>query len=152
MWENETDRYIYWGMVELAKGGDAGWSALWPPAWLGSRAILMQKFHYRSPRYPVDLPVLLILEGTSIAGRCREISSDGMKVEFLQPVLRNCCGTLRIGRGDSSLEVRARVARTGRDNDGVKFLFESERERRALQRLVALTARPTAPQAGPMLV
>lgn len=111
----------------------------------------MQKFQYRSPRYRVDLPVLLMLENSDVPGRCREISSDGMKVEFLQPVARNSCGTLRIGRGESSLEIRARVTRIGVENDGVVFLFESERERRVLQRLVALTATPTA-QPGPLLV
>lgn len=111
----------------------------------------MQRFEYRNPRYPVDLPVVLVLDDASVSGRCREISSDGMKVEFRQPVARNCCGTLRIGRGDSCLEVRARVTRTGDESDGVKFLFASERERKALQRLVALTAVPTG-HPGPVLV
>jgi len=111
----------------------------------------MQKFEYRSPRYQVDLPVLLILEDSSVSGRCREISSEGMKVEFLQPVARNCRGTLRIGRGDTCLEVRAEVARTGASNDGVRFLFGSENERRALERLVALTAAPVSPR-RPVLV
>lgn len=101
---------------------------------------MMQKFEYRSPRFPVDLPVLLIMEETSVPGWCREISHDGMKVEFFQQVAMNSCGTLRIGRGDSTLEVRACVARIGSGNHGVRFLFESEYERRALQRLVALTA------------
>lgn len=111
----------------------------------------MQKFEYRTPRFPVDLPVLLILQDTSVSGRCKEISSDGMKVKFRQPVERNCCGTLRIGHSGSFLEVRARVARVGSESDGVKFLFGSERERKALQRLVALTIAPGA-QTGPVLV
>lgn len=111
----------------------------------------MQKFEYRSPRYPVDLPVLLILEGESVCGRCKEISSEGMKVEFRQPVARNCSGTLRIGKSDSFVEVRARVARTGSGSDGVRFLFGSEKERRAMQRLVALAATPIE-QPGPVLV
>ncbi|WP_414648604.1 PilZ domain-containing protein [Edaphobacter sp.] len=111
----------------------------------------MQKFEYRTPRYPVDLPVLLILKDGSVTGQCREISSEGMKVEFHQPVPTNGCGTLRIGHSGSFLEVRARVARTGLGDDGVKFLFGSERERKALQRLVAQTAAPTG-QRGPVLV
>lgn len=112
----------------------------------------MQKFQYRCPRYAVDLPVLLILEDESISGRCKEISSEGMRVEFRQPVAQNCCGTLRIGPGDSSLEVRARVARIGNGCDGVKFLFASERERIAVERLVALTAAHAAARPGPVLV
>lgn len=111
----------------------------------------MQKFEYRNPRYPVDLPVLLILNDASVSGRCKEISRDGMKVEFRQPVARDCCGTLRIGHSDSFLEVRARIARTGAENDGVTFLFGSEKERKALERLVALTAIATH-RPGPVLV
>lgn len=111
----------------------------------------MKRFEYRTPRYPVDIPVLLILPDTSVSGRCKEISSEGMKVEFRQPVTRNCCGTLRIGHGGSFLEVRARVARVGAENDGVKFLFGSEKERKAFERLVTLTTAPTG-QLGPVLV
>jgi hypothetical protein len=112
----------------------------------------MLKFEYRSPRYPVDLPVALLLnDEESVAGRCMEISSEGMRVEFRRPVAHNSCGTLRIGRGDSFLEVRARVARIGDGTDGVKFLFASESQRKAMERLVALTATPTA-QSGPVLV
>lgn len=111
----------------------------------------MLKFEYRSPRYPVDLPVVLLLDEGSIVGRCREISHEGMRVEFHQPVARDCCGTLRIGRGDSILEVRVRVARVGAGNDGLKFLFASARERKAIERLVALTAAPSG-QFRPVLV
>lgn len=111
----------------------------------------MQKFEYRSPRYKVDLPVLLILSDESVSGRCKEISREGMKVEFRQPVKRNCSGTLRIGTNESSLEVPACIARTGDQCDGVKFLFNSDKERRALERLVAIMATPTG-QPGPVLV
>lgn len=111
----------------------------------------MQKFEYRSARYQVDLPVLLILKDESVAGRCKEISREGMKVEFRQPVAPKCCGTLRIGHRESSLELRACVARTGNGCDGLKFLFDSESERKALERLVALVAAPIA-QPGPILV
>lgn len=111
----------------------------------------MQRFEYRSPRYPVDLPVLLILPDTSVSGRCKEISSEGMKVEFRHPVARNCCGTIRIGHSGSFLEVRARVARVGTESDGVIFLFGSEKERKALERLVALTTAPNG-HLGPVLV
>jgi hypothetical protein len=111
----------------------------------------MLKFEYRSPRYPVDLPVVLLFHDERVAGRCKEISSEGMSVEFDRPVAHNCCGTLRIGRGASFLEVRARVARVGDGTDGVKFLFASETERKAMERLVALTSAPNA-QSGPVLV
>lgn len=113
----------------------------------------MQRFEYRSARFPADLPVLFILKDASVSGRCKEISSDGMKVEFLEPVAPNCCGTLRIGNNHSSLEVRARVARIGKESEcyGVKFLFASDTERKALERLVAIMASPIR-QLGPALV
>lgn len=121
------------------------------PIFAVSPSLSMQKFEYRTPRYSVDLPVLLILKDERVTGRCREISSEGMKVDFRQTVVRNCCGTLRIGHGGAFLEVRARVTRTSPGSDGVKFLFASERERKALQRLVAITVASSG-QHGPILV
>ena len=46
----------------------------------------MQKFEYRAPRYQVDLPVSLTLPSSTLQGRCREISKEGMKAELPEPV------------------------------------------------------------------
>lgn len=110
----------------------------------------MQKFEYRTPRYLVDLPVVFNLQDASFAGRCREIGKEGMKVEFKEPVAADTCGTISIGYKDLSLELRACVAHAGANSKGLKFLFESEKDRIAVERLVTLLS--GAGQAGPTLV
>lgn len=111
----------------------------------------MQKFEYRTPRYPVDLPVLLTLETACVHGRCREISREGMRVELGQPVAPDSCGSVAISYRELSLELPVCVTRSGPGHDGLKFLFRSEEERDAVERLVARLAGPTG-QRGPMLV
>ncbi|MGA7342244.1 MAG: PilZ domain-containing protein [Terracidiphilus sp.] len=111
----------------------------------------MQKFEYRTPRYLVDLPVLLTFEDARIAGRCREISKEGMRVEIGEPVLADACGTVSISYKDVSLEQRVCVAHCGTGWDGLKFLFESEKDRAQVERLVALLAGSEG-QPGPVLV
>jgi PilZ domain len=111
----------------------------------------MQKFEYRTPRYQVDLPVLLTLNNTSVPGRCREISREGMKVELRQPVAPDSCGSVSISYKDLSLELPVCVTHSGPGYDGLKFVFNSERDRSMVERLVALLA-GTSGRPGPVLV
>jgi PilZ domain len=111
----------------------------------------MQKFEYRTPRYPVDLPVQLTVADACIAGRCRAISKEGMTVEFRGTVAEDACGTVSVSYRNLSLDLRVCVTHHGERVDGLKFLFEAEPDRTAVERLVALVAASTG-QAGPMLV
>jgi len=111
----------------------------------------MQKFEYRTPRYLVDLPVRLNLQNGSVAGKCREIGNEGMRVEFKEPVSADTCGTVCINYRDLSLELRVSVAHAVGDYKGLKFLFESEKDRMCVERLVLLLA-GSAGQPGPVLV
>jgi hypothetical protein len=111
----------------------------------------MQKFEYRTPRYPVDLPVVFTLHESSIPGRCKEIGKEGMKVQLQQPVPPDTCGTVSIVYKDVALELRVCVAHAEAGYDGLKFLFESEKDRNAVERLVKLLSGPSGPQ-GPVLV
>jgi hypothetical protein len=111
----------------------------------------MQKFEYRTPRYPVDLPVVFTLHDSSIHGRCKEIGKEGMRVQLQQPVPPDTCGTVSIAYKDVSLELRVCVAHAAAGYDGLKFLFESEKDRNAVERLVALLSGPSGPP-GPVLV
>jgi hypothetical protein len=111
----------------------------------------MQKFEYRAPRYEVDLPVQLTVEGSSVMGRCKEISKEGVKAEFPQPLPQNATGILLVRYREVALEVRVRVAHAGPNYDGLKFLFGSDADRKNAEHLVAmLTA--TARRLGPVLV
>jgi hypothetical protein len=111
----------------------------------------MQKFEYRTPRYPVDLPVLLILADTRMSGRCREISKEGMTVEFREPVTTEACGLVSVSYKNLVLELPVCVTHSGKGADGLKFLFETEQDKGSVERLVALVAGSTG-QAGPVLV
>lgn len=115
------------------------------------KAAHMQKFEYRTPRYQVDLPVILTLEGTTVPGRCSEISKEGMRVELSEPVAVDACGSVSISYKELLLELPVCVTRTGPGHDGLKFTFESEKERGLLDRLIALLASATG-QPGPVLV
>jgi hypothetical protein len=111
----------------------------------------MQKFEYRTPRYIVDLPVLFRLQNTSLPGRCREISKEGMKIELQHPVAAETCGTVSLSYKDLALNLRVCVTHTEAESKGLKFLFESEKDRGAVERLVALLSGSTGPP-GPVLV
>jgi hypothetical protein len=103
----------------------------------------MQRFDYRSPRYPVDLPVRLTADNSTRLGRCRDISREGMRLELCQPLPPDACGTVSMTFQNQTLELNVRVAHAGATQDGMKFIYTSDSERNAVARLVASL---TAPQ------
>lgn len=109
----------------------------------------MQKFEYRAPRYPVDLPVRLRQDDRTLHARCREISREGMRLELREPLPEDFCGTVSLNCRHVSLELRVRVTHTGILQDGLRFIFESEKQRRAVAQLVAILA---ASEPGPVQV
>lgn len=111
----------------------------------------MQKFEYRTPRYQVDLPVLLILADARVSGRCRQISKEGMSVELQEPVAADASGTVSITYKNLALELRVEVTNSGKRGEGLKFLFDTDEDRSSVERLVALLAGSTG-QPGPVLV
>ncbi len=116
-----------------------------------AQAALMQKFEYRIPRYQVDLPILLVLGNLSILGRCTEISREGMSIELREPVAQDASGTVSFSYKELALELPICVTRGGAEHGGLKFVFESEKDRSAVEHLVTLLAGATG-QPGPILV
>ena len=102
----------------------------------------MQRFDYRSPRYPVDLPVRLTAENSTRMGRCRDISRDGMRLELCQPLPPDASGTVSMTFQDQTLQLNVRVAHAGATQDGMKFIYTSDSERNAVARLVASLTHP----------
>lgn len=111
----------------------------------------MHKFEYRAPRFHTDLPIRLTLPSAVLSGRCIEISVDGMRAYFTESLPLNASGTVSLSHRDLNVQVRVRVVHTGADFDGLSFHFETERDRRNLDRLVASLAVP-GPKLGPVLV
>jgi len=113
----------------------------------------MQKFEYRTPRYKVDLPVLLILADARIPGRCREIGKEGMTVELREPLSSDVTGLVSINYKNMELDLGVAVTHSSEKAHGLKFLFENEQEKTAVERLVALLAGSgSTGQPGPVLV
>ena len=97
----------------------------------------MQKFEYRSPRFAVDLPVELAVEQSTLPGRCKDISNEGMRLELSCPLPPDACGTVFLSYRDRALQLNIRVAHTGTTHDGVEFVYNSDHEREAVARLIA---------------
>jgi PilZ domain len=114
-------------------------------------ASMMQKFEYRSPRYHVDLPVVMNLESRMVPGRCREISKEGMLVELTEPVAPDSSGSVSIRYRGLLVEISVTVAHSGSGQEGLKFVFRCDQDRMVIERLVALVSGTTG-QPGPVLV
>jgi hypothetical protein len=100
----------------------------------------MQKFEYRSPRFAVDLPVQFTVEQSTVPGRCRNISQEGMRLELRQPLPPDARGTVILSCQDHSLELSVRVTNSGKIHEGVEFIYNSDSERDAVAHLVASLA------------
>lgn len=111
----------------------------------------MRKFDYRAPRFAVDLPVRITVDESMQQGLCKEISTEGMKLELREPLAPGSTGTIRLSYQDVFLDVRVRVAHSGPTFDGVRFVYESEDQRDELSRLVARLA-GARQRLGPVLV
>jgi hypothetical protein len=111
----------------------------------------MKKFEYRAPRFGVDLPARLTVENSAMAGRCREISRDGMIFELGQPVLLNTFGTVAITFHDRTIELKARVAHVDGLRAGLEFIYAGDSERTTVAQLVA-SLPMTQNRPGPVLL
>lgn len=98
----------------------------------------MQKFTYRTPRFPVDLPIRLTVDENVLHAHCREISRDGMQLEIAPPLGLNARGIASITWEGFALEIAVEVSHSGPSQEGVKFLFSSDRQRSEVSRLVAM--------------
>jgi hypothetical protein len=111
----------------------------------------MRKFDYRVPRFPVNLPVRLTLEEETLVGRCREISTDGMKLELAESLKVDAAGAVHVTFRDVSLDLPIRVIRCGEGCDGVQFVYGSDEEKDEVIQFIALLA-DASHHPGPVLL
>lgn len=113
----------------------------------------MQKFEYRAPRFAVDLPVRLTIEGATVTARCREISKEGMRVELSRPLPSGKTGVVAVSFQNAMLELNVRIAHADASHVGLVFVYETDRERTSVARLVSSMASDQTPdRPGPMLL
>ena len=111
----------------------------------------MQRFEYRGARFSVDLPVQFTERNTTRAGRCTEISKEGLKLEMEEPLESNSCGKVFMCHQGRALEFRVRVVHVGAKYCGLEFLYSSEMEQDAVAHLVESLAVPQN-RRGPLLL
>lgn len=102
----------------------------------------MRRFDYRVPRFTVDLPVSLTQGDSTQAVRCKEISTEGMKVEMCMSFPSGASGLVNLNYGSLTLSLPVWLVRSAPDGDGLQFLYESNAQRDVVARLVACLAQP----------
>lgn len=103
--------------------------------------VAVQSFAYRSPRFALSLPLEFLVEGTSIPGRCRDLSEQGISVLLQQPVLPGTRGRVRLRIESCCVEVAAQVAYAELYEAGLHFTFGSLAEQAFVEMLVKVVAR-----------
>lgn len=106
----------------------------------------MQNFQYRSPRFVADIPVQFAGEQSTLQGRCRDISQDGMGLQLQQWLPPDTSGTVSLSHQGRRLQLGVRVAYSGESHEGLQFIYKSDRERAEVGRLIASlssTSRPS---------
>lgn len=98
---------------------------------------VIQKYKYRTPRFVIDIPVQMTLRNSTIAGRCIDISEEGMRVECPRPDLLYSHGTVTMTHPAWTQELNMRVAYTNSTHAGLVFVYRSQRERTMVAQVVA---------------
>ena len=76
------------------------------------------------------------------AGRSKEISTEGMKVEFSDPVPVGTQGIIDLKAGDLSVMLPVRVTRSDLECHAMQFILDTQDQRDVVNRLVACLAGP----------
>jgi hypothetical protein len=111
----------------------------------------MHRFEYRGARFPVDVFVEFTVKNSTLAGRCTEISKEGMKLELRQPVASDSCGKVSMRYQGRKIEFSVRVVHSGLTNCGVEFLCVSDLEQAVVAHLVETLVVPQN-RRGPILL
>ena len=102
----------------------------------------MRRFVYRAARYTVDFPVFLHLGDLVLTGRCKEMSAEGMRVDFDEIPPQNSLGTVNFQYDDLVLDLPVRVAHSASISGGLKFLYKSKQQRDLVTHMVSRLAAP----------
>lgn len=96
----------------------------------------MYSFQYRTPRFPTDFPVDLVVGDTTFRGRCNNINGSGIQAEFTNPAVVGQVGMLTLNHTKDAMKLYARVTYFASRQTGLAFVFRTEHERGQLLRFV----------------
>ncbi len=82
-------------------------------------------------------PVDFLAGGSPLRGLCRDVSDNGIRAEFDDPLVSGDTGLLILLPPTGVLEVRAQVAYIEKRQVGLLFLFETSWERRMTVEFIA---------------
>lgn len=111
----------------------------------------MRCLGYRDPRYATDFPVRLAIGSFVQAGRCRDVSVEGMFLETEELLAPNSIGKISFRYEDLSCDLCARVERVVPEGAGLRFLFTLDNQRSTIRQLLSRIVSPK-PRAGISLV
>jgi hypothetical protein len=97
----------------------------------------MQKFEYRSARFPMDAPITFTDSHGQISATCTQISRDGMEVHIADPQPLDNRGRICLIHADHALELDVRVAYARQDRCGMQFVYKTDREKELVDNLIA---------------
>lgn len=96
----------------------------------------MRSFDYRAPRFPVDLPVQLVVENVVQTGRCTEIGFGGMRLDSPSLLSAEINPVIQISYRDVFLEIPVRVVHQDAGGKGMQFLWETDEQKQGVTRLI----------------
>ena len=100
----------------------------------------IRRFVYREPRMAGGFHVDFAPEGSPFRGLCRDISVDGVRADFDDPIIVGSSGLLILHPPTGMLELRAQVAYIEKRQIGLFFLFETAWQRRMTGEFIAAIA------------
>jgi PilZ domain len=112
---------------------------------------IMQRFEYRGARFAVDLPVQFADKERVLAGRCTEISKEGLRLDLGEPLQSDSRGTVSVSFQGRALEFCVRVVHVGVRHCGMEFIYSSKAEQMAVASLVESMA-VANPRSRPVLL
>jgi hypothetical protein len=102
----------------------------------------MRKFRFRSPRFPVDIPIQVTRGGATRLGRCVEISADGLKFEGTGPLDPDSSGSIQIDYEGLSLALPFKSVYAGAKFEVVEFVLASQEQKRSVSLLISAISSP----------
>jgi hypothetical protein len=97
----------------------------------------MRRFAYRKPRMSTGFHVEFVVGESSSPGFCRDVTDEGIRAEFDDPVLEGSSGLLILRPQTGVLKLRAQVAYVEKRQVGLLFLFETSWERQMTNDFIA---------------
>jgi hypothetical protein len=97
----------------------------------------MERFGYRSPRYPLDLPLRLAMDGRVQVVRCTNVSVDGLQVAASGGLAPRARGSVSFDYEEMTFDLQVSVTHRGSHGGGLRFVYGSEAERNSIAELIA---------------